>query len=70
MFFELASNGQPTPYELSRLRAYELTGRLHNIILELFDTGTDIAFTLVLFDQSGAIDLPSTFDFYKAMYVV
>lgn len=67
MFYEIARDGDPTPYELSRLRSYELTGRLHNVILEVFDLGTDIAFVLVLYSQAGLLMLPPTFDFYKAV---
>jgi len=66
MFYEIAGQGPPTQYEISRLRSFEVTGRLNNFLLQFFDTGTDIAFMLVLFDQSGAITLPGFWNLYKS----
>jgi len=67
MFWEIAQyDKSPTPYEIARLRMFEVTGRLNSILLETFDLGTDIAFALVLFNQAGVIDLPEAWDFYKS----
>jgi hypothetical protein len=53
MFYEMAETGkEPTAFQLARLRAYEVTSRMNNIIFEAVDMGTDIAFMLVLFCKS------------------
>jgi len=50
MFYELVQKDKdPTPFQLQRLRSYELTLRVNSVIYEAFDLGTDIAFMLVLF---------------------
>jgi hypothetical protein len=51
MFYEIAKEGTPTQYELSRLRSFEITGRMNNFLMQSFDTGTDVAFMLVLFGR-------------------
>jgi hypothetical protein len=51
MFYEIAREGPPTEYEISRLRSFEVTGRLNNFLLQFFDSGTDIAFMLVMFGE-------------------
>ena len=52
MFYEIVEESKkPTAFQIERLRAYELTSRLNEVIFESFDMGTDLAFMLVLFGK-------------------
>ena len=46
---------EPTPFQISRLRSYEVTTRLNNVIFEVLDLATDIAFILVLFGKISSV---------------
>ena len=51
----MAETGKdPTPFQVQRLRNYELTSRLNSVIYEGLDLGTDLAFMLVLFGMFSA----------------
>ena len=55
MFYEIAREGPPTKFEIKRLKGFEMGGRRNNFLMQIFDTGTDFAFMLVMFGKSWFI---------------